>query len=623
MDDPAFMLLQLQENLRFLRTQSDARVLSCVVHDQDGEPYWTYVLLTYDNHGNVQEYHEPLEGRAEWTNQPLEALRQLHLRVAGLVANRLTRDSHPHLRTLAHQQRDEAVQHSTQGTDNLLNQTRHASQPMASSSASRPSSVHLKSQISDPPSYQTQEMNPGRLQRTCHLSDRDTLDSIDKVSSTRLRKMQAFENARTVPQPSPALGTETWSSGDTTSRARPTASSNHGFGIDGPSLQQQTTATAQRDRLRSTHTQRRPTGLSIPPPIPEKAKPDSQISPINASSVSSFQQEPFRINTDLPEISQAGNGPQPRVQTSRSQLSRSVNATGIPQGIAGVRVLHISPDTNTLPQPLSSHPPYPGDEVIIAIPRETWDLSQGNREDFRRRLDANQRAQEELRDQDPIARIEYEAAEFLNGDTEPVIDDRTLVALATRIRDSGIRSPGSTLPGSPASDETVTLYDPPYRRRRVTQTRYINNETGDPLPPAAPSPPPNSHYASNLPVYPNTLVSSHSETSMQRNVSNSGDTGSVARASVASRISSSNESMRRNAPSGGSVTSLLRLGPFDERNSENELLLRHEGGSSRLSQHQEQDNQGEQVRPIQSFPHFPFLSFSPTPFHEDIPRTLS
>jgi hypothetical protein len=110
---------------------------------------------------------------------------------------------------------------------------------------------------------------------------------------------------------------------------------------------------------------------------------------------------------------------------------------------------------------------------------------------------------------------------------------------------------------------------------------------------------------------------------MQRNVSNSGDTGSVARASVASRISSSNESMRRNAPSGGSVTSLLRLGPFDERNSENELLLRHEGGSSRLSQHQEQENQGEQVRPIQSFPHFPFLSFSPTPFHEDIPRTLS
>jgi hypothetical protein len=105
MDDPAFMLLQLQENLRFLRTQSHARVLSCVVHDQDDEPHWTYVLLTYDNHGNVQEYHEPSEGRAAWTDQPLEALRQLHLRVAGLVANRLTHDSHPRLRTLAQQQR--------------------------------------------------------------------------------------------------------------------------------------------------------------------------------------------------------------------------------------------------------------------------------------------------------------------------------------------------------------------------------------------------------------------------------------------------------------------------------------------------------------------------------------
>jgi hypothetical protein len=53
MDDPAFMLLQLQENLRFLRTQSGAHVLSCVTHNQAGEPYWTYVVLTYDNHGNV------------------------------------------------------------------------------------------------------------------------------------------------------------------------------------------------------------------------------------------------------------------------------------------------------------------------------------------------------------------------------------------------------------------------------------------------------------------------------------------------------------------------------------------------------------------------------------------
>jgi hypothetical protein len=611
MDDPAFMLLQLQENLRFLRTQSHARVLSCVVHDQDDEPHWTYVLLTYDNHGDVQEYHEPSEGRAAWTDQPLEALRQLHLRVAGLVANRLTHDSHPRLRTLAQQQRDEAVQQSIQGSDDLLSQVRHGSQPLASSSTSRPSSVHLKSQISDPPSYQTQEMNPGRLQRTCHLSDRDTLDSIDRVSSTRLRKMQAFENTRTVPQSSPALGTETWSSGGSSARTRSTASSNHGSGTDGPSLQQQTAATAQRDRLRSTHTQRRPTALNIPPSILEKAKPDSQISPINASSVSAYLSQPFRIDTDLPEV------PQARVQTSRSQLSRSVNATGIPQGIADVRTLHVSPDTKTLPQPLSSHPPYPGDLVVVTVPHETWDLRRTDPEEFRRRIQLNKRAQEDLHTQDPIARIEYEAAEFLNEDTEPVIDDRTLVALATRIRDSGIRSPGSTLPSSPASDETVTPYDPQYRRRRVTQTRYINNETEDPLPPAAPSPPPNSHYTSNLPVYPQTLVSSGSAASMQRNASNSGDTGSVARASVANRISSSNESMRRNAPFGGSVTSLLRLGPFDEHNSENELLLSERGGSRRPSQQQDQENQGEQVRPLHPFP-CPLVPFLRIHCHEKV-----
>jgi hypothetical protein len=76
------------------------------------------------------------------------------------------------------------------------------------------------------------------------------------------------------------------------------------------------------------------------------------------------------------------------------------------------------------------------------------------------------RAQEELRTRDPIAYIEYEAAEFLNRDSEP--DDQTLVSVATRIRDHGIRSPGSGLPGSPASDETITPGYPPYRRRRVT-----------------------------------------------------------------------------------------------------------------------------------------------------------
>jgi hypothetical protein len=621
MDDPAFMLLQLQENLRFLRTQSGAHVLSCVTHNQAGEPYWTYVLLTYDNHGNVQEYHEPFEGRAEWTNQPLQALRQLYLRVAGLVTNRLPRGSQPRLRTLAEQRHDEAAQNNTSHADNHLNGTPHDSQPMPSSSTSRPSSEHLKSQISAPPSYQTQEMNPSRLHRTCHLSDRDTLDSIDRVSSTRLRKMQAFENGRTeqplnsgpaqYPQASPALSTEQWSSGGTTSRAISTASSTHGFGTEGPSLQQQAAAPTQGHRLRSTKTQRRPTGLRIPPSILEKTASDSQISPINVSSASSYQTEHFRIDADLPE-----DRVQPPVQSSRSQLSRSVNATDIRQGLIGMRAPRISsdandeilyqrPGANNLPQPLSSHPPHPGDPIYIAMSPETWALRHTNPEEFRRRLDTDPRAQEELRTRDPIAYIEYEAAEMLNRDP----DDQNLVALATRIRDRGLMSPGSTQPGSPASDETVTPGYPPYRRRRVTQTRCVNNETGDPLPPAAPSPPPNSHYPSNLPVYPPTLVTSRSEASIQRQTSNNRDTESAPRTTAANRISSSNESMRNTALFGGSVSSLLRLGPSGQHNSENEYLLRQEGDpSTRLSQNQE-ENRGEQVRPQSSIvPIFPLFA---------------
>jgi hypothetical protein len=617
MDDPAFMLLQLQENLHFLRTQSGAHVLSCVTHNQAGKPYWTYVVLTYDNHGNVQEYHEPFEGRAEWTNQPLQALRQLHLRVAGLVTNRLTRGSQPRLRTLAEQRHDGAVENSIPDTGNNFNGIHHGSQPMASSSTSRPSSEHLKSQISAPPSYQTQEMNPSRLHRTCHLSDRDTLDSIDRVSSTRLRRMQAFENGRTVqplnsgsaqyPQAPPALSTGQWSSGGTSSRVISTASSNHGFGTDGPSLQQQTSATAQRDRLRFAQTQRRPTGLRIPPSILEKTASDSQISPINVSSASSYQTEQFRVDADLPE-----NRVQAPVQSSRSQLSRSVNATDIRQGLIGMRALRISPDandevlqqrsnTNTLPQPLPSHPPYPGDPILIAISPETWALRQTNPEEFRRRLDTNPRAQEELRTRDPIAYIEYEAAEILNRDSEPGIDDQTLDSLATRIRDYGIRSPGSTLSGSPASDETVTPGYPPYRRRRMTQTRCINKETGDPLPPAAPSPPLNSHYPSSLPVYPPTLANSRSEASTQRQTSNNRSTDSATRASLTNQISSSNKSMRNTAPFGGSVTSLLRLGPFDQHNSEDEYLLRQEGGPSRRLSQNHEENRGEQVRPLHLF----------------------
>jgi hypothetical protein len=600
------MLLQLQENLRFLRTQSGAHVLSCMSRDDRGETYWTYVLLTYDSRGNVKEYHEPYDGHAEWTNHPLEALKRLHLKVAALVTDRLAYDCSPALRTLDQQRDDEALENSNSSAGNHLNNSRHVPQPMASSSASRPTSERFKSQISDnPPSYQTQELNPPRMTRGFQPSDRDTLDSIDRVSSTKLRKMQNFDNVRSdLSQSSP---TASWffksRDGSTTSANSQT---NRGFDRDRASFQP---STAQRDRLRSTRTQSRTTGLGVPSSIPEKTKPGSQIFPINALSNPQYprvQSQQLHSSNDTSNKSPAGTPVKPPVQSSRSQLSRSVNATHLPRGTYGVRALrsitsnvdiYQQPNTTALPQPLSSHPPFVDDSDFIKIPKQTWDLRNTDPQEFRRRVDAYEHDQQ-LRTRGPITQVEFEAAEFLNEDTEPLIDDDAFVSLATRIRDYGIRSPGS-MPGSPASDETVTPYDP--HRRRVTQTRWRDNETGDPLPPAAPSPPPNSDYPSDLPVYPPTLVSSGSEVVMQRDASNAGRTSSTARGNTATGLSSSNDSARRPTPSrAGSVASLARLSALDEHNSENEYLLGHEGargGIGRVSQVPKEDR-GEQVRAL-------------------------
>jgi hypothetical protein len=616
MDEPAFMLLQLQENLRFLRTQAGAHVLSCMSRDDSGETYWTYVLLTYDSRGNVKEYHEPYNGHAEWTNHPLEALKRLHLKVAALVTDRLAYDCSPALRTLDQQRDDEALENNNLSAGNHLNETRHGMQPMASSSASQSISERFKSQISDnPPSYQTQEMNPARMRRSFQPSDRDTLDSIDRVSSTKLRKMQNFDNVRTdLSQSSP---TASWffksRDGSTTSANSQT---NRGFDRDRPSFQ---TSTAQRDRLRSSRTQSRTAGLGIPSSIPEKSKPESQTFPINALSSSQYprvQSQQLRSRDESFSKSPAGKAVQSPMQSSRAQLSRSVNATNLSRGIHGMQALrsitsnediYQHPNTTALPQPLSSHPPYPDESVFIKLPRETWDLRNTDPQEFRRRVDAYERDQL-IRTREPIAPIEFEAAEFLNEDTEPLIDDDAFVSLATRIRDYGIRSPES-MPGSPASDETVTPYDP--HRRRVTQTRWRDNEAGDPLPPAAPSPPPNSAYPSNLPVYPPTLVSSGSEVVMQRDASNAGRTSSTARGNTATGLSSSNDSARRPTPSrAGSVASLARLNALDEHDSKNEHLLGHEGGrggTRRVSQIHKED-QGDKYVPFIYCPVYPCSS---------------
>jgi hypothetical protein len=609
------MLLQVQENLRFLRTQSGAYVLSCMSRDERGETYWTYVLLTYDSRGNIKEYHEPYNGHAEWTNQPLEALKRLHLKVAALVTDRLAYDCSPALRTLDQQRDDEALENSNSSAGNHVNDPRHVPQPMTSSSASQSISERFKSQISDnPPSYQTQEMVPARVRRTCHLSDRDTLDSIDRVSSTKLRKMQNFEDAQSG-QPQASGSAHLSQSSPTASwffKSRPNSTTSahsqtdRGFDRDRPSFQP---SIAERDRLRSSRTQSRTTGLGMPPSIPEKTKPESQTFPINALSSPQYprvQSQQLRSRDKSYSKSPAGIAAQSPMQSSRTQLSRSVNATDLPRGNHGMRALrsitsnediYQHPNTTALPQPLSSHPAYPDESVFIKLPQETWDLRNTNPQEFRRRVDAYERDQQ-IRTREPMAPIEFEAAEFLDEDTEPLIDDDAYVSLATRIRDYGIRSPGS-MPGSPASDETVTPYDP--HRRRVTQTRWRDNETGDPLPPAAPSPPPNSDYPPNLPVYPPTLVSSGSEVVMQRDASNAGRISNTARGNTATELSSSNDSARRPTPSGaGSVASLARLSALDEHDSENEHLLGHKGGrggTRRVSRIRRED-QGEQVRAL-------------------------
>lgn len=467
-------------------------------------------------------------------------------------------------------------------------------------------------------------MNPARVHRTCHLSDRDTLDSIDRVSSAKLRKMQNFEDAQSgQPQawgPAHLSQSSPTASWFLKSRLGSTTSANsqtdRGFDRDRPSIQP---SIAERDRLRSTRTQSRTTGLGVPPSIPEKTKPESQTFPINALSspqYSRVQSQQLRSSEDASNTSPAGKAVQSPGQSSRSQLSRSVNATDLPQGIHGVRTLrsitsnddiYQHPNTTALPQPLSSHPPFSDDSLFVKIPKQTWDLRNTDPQEFRRRVDAYEHGQK-LRTRAPITRVEFEAVKFLNEDTEPLIDDEAFVSLATRIRDYGVASAGS-IPGSPASDETVTPYDP--YRRRVTQTRWIDNETGDPLPPAAPSPPPDAEYRSDLPVYPPTLVSSGSEVVMQRDASNS-------RHTRVNQISSGNESVRRITPLDGSATSLSRHGALDEHNSENELLLGHEGaggGANRLPQRQNEENQGEQVRAVHLFPclsTFPFqLSIFP------------
>lgn len=208
-------------------------------------------------------------------------------------------------------------------------------------------------------------------------------------------------------------------------------------------------------------------------------------------------------------------------------------------------------------------------------------------ENFRRRSNTQQH-----REFDTLARIEQEAAEYLNRDSAAasMVDD-TLASLAARIGNHGIMSPESTLSSSPASDETVMAFNPPPRHGRMTQTRYRGSQSEDPLPPPAPSPQQNTYYPSNAPVYPPTLVTSRSEASMQRAPPSTHD----------NRVWSSNAGMARNVSYGReeSVASVVRKPPTVEFSSSDEGKASDNRGTEKATRHpssQLQQSKGEQVR---------------------------
>ena len=360
-----------------------------------------------------------------------------------------------------------------------------------------------------------------------------------------------------------------------------------------------------------------------------KAKADSQLFQVNVpAGPSRAGVQSKQLN---PRAATFGNPPvtQPPVQNDRIPISRPTNDYSTPQGVHGMRALHpsttISPlhqrqRQEPLPQLLSSRPPYQGaSEVDLQLPPSVLDLMYTDLEEFLRQVEVHKH--EQFGPRDILAPIGDSASEFARDTDADLNDggDGGVVSLAARIRDYRPQSSQ----GSVSSGETVKASDTLRRRRRVTQRRYGENETGDPLPPAAPSPPPNDVYPANLPVYPPTLANSVSGASVRR----IGD--SAARVNAADRISSisGSQSMRRPTPLGPrSVSSVSRQGGFDERpdSNENERLLGEEqrGGNRRGSQNQEEGNQGERVRPLfpchlsLSFPIPPScssLSFSPSP----------
>ncbi|THX84012.1 hypothetical protein D6D05_03360 [Aureobasidium pullulans] len=549
MDDPTFMLLQLQQNVQFLRTH-DARLLTCLTYDENNEPYWTYAIVTYDKYGNVEDYHDPHGGLAEWSKDPLEILKKLHCKVAGFVANRLIHDCRPRLRTLTQQRADETSIKSNPSSDDSNAQT-----------------------FTDAEPYQPQKLGPAHF-----------------------------------PQPSPMLGSETWSSDSIMSRAEPVnkqrnadtkshrpqklGSTNkqqeHAFGTDRPSIQQQIQATSQRGQsVRSAVNQSYDSLGDGEMSMYSQARATAQRDKFR-STKSKFHREDSGLNssafqhTEESQIPFANTASIPHRGADQQQKSRArhylLDDNAARREIVTHEAEALSPwirnnyndpvastvntkNQSILPEPLTSHPPR-GQPISIMIDRETFNMQQTNPVEFAHRVNLASLAMagQAHRDREPIARSKYEGQEYLNDESRQVVSEMekhddldSFFNVFTQARDADRRTASQTplihFPGSPRSDKTVTPFHTFMnegsisRRRRSTPTRF-DQEITDLVPPAAPFPPSTSWYTSrdpSYPPYPPTLSTSRSEAAMPRNVSASSE-------AIRRNFSASNETMRRSTP---------------------------------------------------------------------------
>jgi hypothetical protein len=283
MDDPAFMWMQCQENARIVRPF--ARIVSCVQLDTtritpehpNGEAFWTYVVLEYDQYGNVTQYHHPeVPGLAEWTNDPLQALRALHLRLAGFARDTLV--NYNRLRSLDQQREEEggfggtgasSSSGSGSGPDGPSayqphrSTSRYPSVPTGYVPATvpgyAPGSVSAFDYSSLLPGYMRVSRShtsipSGYTTAPPAYSPGSTYHSTAGESQPHLRPLGPAH----FPQPSPVLGSAPWSP-DVRSRTRPSAIRNASPLVDQPTHD----GMGERQSVPTTQTQPQSSGLGV------------------------------------------------------------------------------------------------------------------------------------------------------------------------------------------------------------------------------------------------------------------------------------------------------------------------------------------------------------------------